>query len=235
MPPFFPSIWLGEFRAKVEFDRVASQLAAAFSVYDWIDDRLLHSRHGFLYPAFCSACERVTQMRVNWLFGGWSNVTPSIHPAWTETSVCQRCGLNSRMRALLDFLKTNHILRNIRRAYIAEQITPFYRILKRTIPSLIGSEYCGPGRRSGSRVFNWRYLQWVRHEDLTNLSFADNEFDLVVTLDVFEHIHDYRKAFAEIHRVLCPAGWLVFTIPFFYDLATTRIRASVNSDGTITH
>lgn len=235
MAPFFPSIWLGEFSKKAEFDEAATQLGAAFSVYDWIDDRLLYSRHGFLYPAFCRACEQVTQMRVDWLFGGWSNITPSVHPAWTETSVCQRCGLNSRMRALLDFLKTRLDLRRIKRAYIAEQVTPFYRILKRIIPQLVGSEYCGPQYKSGSLVCVLRYMRFVRHEDLTNLSFADNEFELVITLDVFEHIPNYRRAFAEVYRVLSPNGWLVFTIPFFYDQATTRVRASINSDGTITY
>jgi len=232
---FFPSIWLRDFRTKVEFDEFAPQLAAVFSVFDWIDDRLLYSRHSFTYPAYCSACEQVTQMRIDWLFGGWSNVTPSVHPAWTETSVCVKCGLNSRMRALLDFLKTRCDLRKIRSAYIAEQLTPFYRILKRLVPSLTGSEYCGPHHKSGSRVFIQRYLRWVRHEDLTTLSFADNKFDLVVTLDVFEHVPDYRKAFAEIYRVPRPDGWLAFTIPFFYDLETTRIRAIVNSDGSIIH
>jgi len=232
---FFPSIWLRDFRTKVEFDEFAPQLAAVFSIFDWIDDRLLYSRHSFTYPAYCSACEQVTQMRIDWLFGGWSNVTPSVHPAWTETSVCVKCGLNSRMRALLDFLKTRCDLRKIRSAYIAEQLTPFYRILKRLVPSLTGSEYCGPHHKSGSRVFIQRYLRWVRHEDLTTLSFADNKFDLVVTLDVFEHVPDYRKAFAEIYRVLRPDGWLAFTIPFFYDLETTRIRAIVNSDGSIIH
>jgi len=37
MPTFFPSIWLGEFRSRAEFDRNACELMAAFSVYDWID------------------------------------------------------------------------------------------------------------------------------------------------------------------------------------------------------
>jgi len=45
-----PSIWLGDFHSKAEYDENAPKLAAAFSVYDWIDDRLLHSRHAFTFP-----------------------------------------------------------------------------------------------------------------------------------------------------------------------------------------
>lgn len=235
MPLFLPSIWLGEFRTKAEFDKANPQLAATFAVLDWIDDRLLYSRHPFSYPAYCSACERVTQMQMSWMFGGWSDTNLSVNPAWTETFICRKCGLNSRMRAVVDFLKTFCDLKNVRHAYVAEQVTPFYRFLKKLIPALVGSEYCGPGFRSGDRVFNWRYLQRIRHEDLTCLSFASNEFDLVITLDVFEHIPDYRQSFVEIYRVLRAGSWLVFTIPFFYELETTRIRASVNSDGSITH
>ena len=235
MPTFFPSIWLGEFRSRAEFDRNACELMAAFSVYDWIDDRLLYSRHPFAYPAYCAACEQVTNIQIGWTFGSGSNESTSIHPAWTETAVCSGCGLNSRMRAVLDFLKTQYNLKAVRRAYVAEQITSFYQKLKRMVTSLVGSEYMGPEHESGKRVMDWRSRCWVRHEDLTALSFADDEFDLVITLDVFEHIPNYRKAFAELWRVLSPGGCLVFTIPFFYDLETTRIRASVQSNGSIVH
>jgi SAM-dependent methyltransferase len=231
----FPSIWLGDFRSKVEYDENNAGLAAAFSSYDWIDDRLLHSRHPFSYPAYCTACNQVTKIQIAWTFGGGSNTTASIHPAWTETAVCEGCGLNSRMRALLEFLKTRCDLSVVQKAYIAEQITPFYQKLKTILPSLVGSEYLGSEHKSGEMVVRWRNLRRIRHEDLTSLSFANGEFNLAMTLDVFEHIPNYRKAFAELWRVLSPGGRLVFTIPFFYDLETTRIRASVGSEGIIHH
>ena len=231
----FPSIWLGDFHSKAEYDENTPKLAAAFSVYDWIDDRLLYSRHAFTFPGYCAACNKVTKMRIDWLFGGGSNATASIHPAWTETAVCEECGLNSRMRALFEFLKRLGTFDTPRKAYIAEQITPFYQKLKKMLPSLVGSEYLGSGHKSGDVIVNWRNFHHIRHEDMTALSFADGEFDLAITLDVFEHIPDYRKAFAELYRVLLPGGRLVFTIPFFYDLETTRIRALVGSEGIIHH
>jgi len=231
-----PSIWLGDFSSKADFDLVSTQLSKLFSVFDWIDDRLLFSRHSFTYPAYCTGCSKVTSMRIDWLFGGWSNNLPSVHPAWTETAVCE-CGLNSRMRALLDFLKTRLAKYNLQDAYIAEQVTPLFQIIQKIkiAHRWTGSEYCGPQHKSGDRVFNPRSRQFVRHEDLTALSFSDASFDLVVTLDVFEHIPDYRKAFSEIRRVLRRPGYLVFTIPFFFDRNDTRIRATMNADGTITH
>ena len=231
----FPSIWSGDFRAKADYDEKAPNLAAAYSVFDWIDDRLLHSRHAFTFPAYCAACERVTKMQLSWFFGGGSNLAPSIHPAWTETAACEECGLNSRMRALVEFLKTRSDLSGVRKAYVAEQVTPLFQKLKKIFPSLTGSEYMGAEHKSGDMVMKWRNLSRIRHEDLTALSFADGEFDLAMTLDVFEHIPVYRKAFAELSRVLAPGGRLVFTIPFFFDLETTRVRATVGAEGIIHH
>ncbi len=230
----FPSIWLGDFRSKADYDERAPGLGAAFSVFDWIDDRMLQSRHAFSFPAYCAACERVTKMQVTWLFGG-GNLSTSIHPAWTETAACEECGLNSRMRALMHFLKTRTDLSKVRKAYIAEQVTPLFQRLKKMFPSLVGSEFMGDEHKSGDTVVKWKSLSRIRHEDLTALSFADKEFDLAMTLDVFEHVPNYRKAFAELSRALAPGGRLIFTIPFFYDLETTRIRAAVGPDGIIHH
>jgi len=139
------------------------------------------------------------------------------------------------MRAVVDFLKTRCHLGKIRRAYVAEQTTSFYKKLKEIIPSLVGSEYLGAKFQSGATIIDWQNLRRIRHEDLTSLSFADGEFELAVILDVFEHIPNYHKAFVELWRVLASGSMLVFTIPFFYDLQTTRIRASIGSDGHIIH
>lgn len=231
----FPSIWLGDFRSKAEWDACSTQFSAALSVYDWIDDRLLYSRHPFSFPAYCSACERVTMMRIDWMFGAGDVTTPSIHPAWTETSVCSECGLNSRMRALWDFLMVRCRLNRGQRVYIAEQVTPFYRRLKKKVPNLVGSEYLGPGYKGGTVTISLKNLGRVRHEDLRALSFKDKTFDLVITQDVFEHIFDYLKAFTEIWRVLTPGGVLAFTIPFFWNSEQTVIRASVGDNGEIIH
>lgn len=223
-----PSPWIAEFASQADYEALAPRWAEAFKAMDAIDDRVLCSRHPFQHPAYCAACERVTAMRVDWLFGGAAGAG-SVAPAWTETAACPECGLNSRMRALIDWLRRSGVAETAREVYLAEQTTASYRLLQGWFPRLVGSEYLGPEIPRGAR----RQVggQTVRHEDLTALTWPDRSFDLVVTQDVFEHIPDYRAAFREIARVLRPAGRLVFTIPFFYDLATTRIRARLAADG----
>ena len=214
---YFPSIWLGNFHSKAEWDDRAFQIGEVVSVIDWIDDRMLYSRHPFSFSAYCSACGRVTKMNINWTYGGIGSFPGSVNPAWTETCVCEECGLNSRMRALFDLLNIQYEINSNLRIYIAEQTTPFFQKLKHKFPSLMGSEYLGADRKCGEILMNKKNKEGIRHEDITKLSFVDKMFDIVITQDVFEHIPNYRQAFSELWRVLSSGGSLVFSIPFFFD------------------
>jgi ubiquinone/menaquinone biosynthesis C-methylase UbiE len=49
--------------------------------------------------------------------------------------------------------------------------------------------------------------------DVEHLPFANQSMDHVVCLGVFEFLHDYNTALAEIHRVLRPGGLAIFAIP----------------------
>lgn len=50
-------------------------------------------------------------------------------------------------------------------------------------------------------------------EDLQDLTFEDESFDLVITQAVFEHIREPDLAWKEISRVLKPSGIHLFTVP----------------------
>ena len=52
----------------------------------------------------------------------------------------------------------------------------------------------------------------------TSLPFKDRFFDLVVALEVLEHIKDDKKAFFEIARVLKPSGIFLFSVPLGQEL-----------------
>lgn len=58
--------------------------------------------------------------------------------------------------------------------------------------------------------------------DATNLPFKDKVFDLVIILDVMEHLGDDFSALKEAHRVLKPGGMMIMTVPAFNHLWSIR-------------
>ncbi|MCB0587983.1 MAG: methyltransferase domain-containing protein [Phaeodactylibacter sp.] len=61
-----------------------------------------------------------------------------------------------------------------------------------------------------------------RVEDALNLSFEDNTFDLVISVEVIEHVGQPERMIEEVQRVLKPGGMAVITFPsldfpFTYD------------------
>lgn len=50
---------------------------------------------------------------------------------------------------------------------------------------------------------------------LLEMPFADDSFDLAVTLDVIEHLDDDLAALGELRRVVVPGGWLLVTVPAY--------------------
>ena len=63
-----------------------------------------------------------------------------------------------------------------------------------------------------------------------------NTFDLVLTLDVMEHVFDPAKVYAEIWRTLKPGGCYLHTFPIRKDLVQACAPlAKLTPDGTIKH
>lgn len=61
--------------------------------------------------------------------------------------------------------------------------------------------------------------------DAARLPYRDGSFDVVLSLDVFEHIEDDSLAIAEVHRVLRPGGLLIFNVPALMSLFSRHDRA----------
>ncbi len=71
----------------------------------------------------------------------------------------------------------------------------------------------------------------LRCEDLTSTTFPDASFDLIVTSDIFEHVRKPDLGFGEIHRILKPDGWHIFSIPTTQPIpAVTTPRVDVVGD-----
>ena len=67
----------------------------------------------------------------------------------------------------------------------------------------------------------------IRCENLEQLTFGDDTFDIFVTKDVFEHVVQPDVAAREIHRVLKPGGFHIFTTPKFAFIKNSYPRVTL--------
>lgn len=74
-----------------------------------------------------------------------------------------------------------------------------------------------------------------RCENIEEMTFDDNSFDLFITQDVMEHIFDPKKAFKEIARILKPGGAHIFTAPLINKVKKSERWASRSEGGEIVH
>jgi SAM-dependent methyltransferase len=77
------------------------------------------------------------------------------------------------------------------------------------------------------------YVDGVLCQDVQALTFADASFDLCTSTEVFEHVPDDGRGFAELCRVLKPGGLAMFTVPM-RDASSTLVRAEL-VDGKVIH
>ena len=160
------------------------------------------------------------------------------HENLRETCLCARCGSTNRQRQIAYVIcgcltgtrRTGiHSLRDLAKleefsVYNAEARGPLHDALSH-LKNYRCSEYLGLDYVSGETV------NTVMHQDLTNLSFEDESFDLVISTDVFEHIpHPYR-AHQEVYRVLKKSGRHIFTVPFHQTEYFDEERVIVRDDG----
>lgn len=71
----------------------------------------------------------------------------------------------------------------------------------------------------------------VRCEDVTQLTYADESFDIILSQDVMEHVPGAVRGFAETARVLRPGGSHFFTIPQNPHLRHSVTRAKLGPNG----
>ncbi len=171
---------------------------------------------------WCAACEglRTIDFRAN--HGRIDEERGMFHIAYSETGVCTTCKINSRQRFAAELLRTRP---TSARVYLTEHQTALRMRLALTIPDLASSEYLGdyaPGQ----------IVDGIRHEDLHGLSFASGSKDVILSLDVLEHVNDPLLSLRELHRVLAAGGLAVVTFPFFADREVT-VRRSNLVDGTV--
>ena len=138
---------------------------------------------------------------------------PRCGPAWQiklddlEVAVrCARCGASAVTQSLLWVLLEEVPDLARQRVYELSSRGPLHEFLTPRVLELTGSEYL-PGVAPGTRQ------DGVLCQDVEQLTFADESFDLCTSTEVFEHVADDARGFAEICRVLKPGGRFLFTVP----------------------
>jgi SAM-dependent methyltransferase len=140
-----------------------------------------------------------------------------------DTYLCARCGSIPRFRALnlvLDANMPDWVRRTI------HESSPASDFVARHCAAYSCSHLFDGVPRGDAR-------QGIRCEDLEQLTFADQTFDLFITQDVLEHVFRPELAIREITRVLKPGGAHVFTAPKHKGLRATRQRAAREQEGIV--
>lgn len=172
-------------------------------------------------PGLCPICECPTTFKAT---GPWLR----------ETLLCDPCPKQMgrsvpRERALALVLKT---LRPNWRDLAIHESSPARRgaseMLRRECRQYVASQYL-PDQPRGQMIGGWR------NEDLEAQSFPDAAFDVVVSLDVMEHVFDPARAFREIYRTLKPGGLKICTFPLYKHQADALDKRAEVRAGQVVH
>ncbi|MDE0511828.1 MAG: glycosyltransferase, partial [Gammaproteobacteria bacterium] len=146
-----------------------------------------------------------------------------------ETYRCGNCGASLRYREqarliLSYFSRENseHLAELAResefqnlRIYEPGLIGPFRKLFHK-LPRYCSSYYW-------EDVKPGEYREDVQCQDLMNLTYEDNSFDLVLSSDIFEHVRKPFVGFREVNRVLKPGGFHIFTVPTDHPLPAETV------------
>ena len=142
---------------------------------------------------------------------------------------CSDCGSVPRERALA--LVLERVEPNWRDKSIHESSPEPRGIslkLQENCPRYIATQYF-PGYELGASVNS------VRNENIEISTFDDRSFDLVITLDVMEHVNNPDKVIADVFRTLAPGGRYIFTVPTDKGRIETKRVALYLDDGNVEH
>lgn len=132
-------------------------------------------------------------------------------------SLCPRCSSLERHRLLWLYFKqkTNLFSANLRILHIAPE--KWFQNKLQPLPNL--------NYLSADLEATWA----MEKMDITNISYRDNTFDVILCNHVLEHIPDDRKAMKELFRILKPNGWAILQVPLNSDLDKTLEDITITS------
>jgi len=99
----------------------------------------------------------------------------------------------------------------------------------REAPHYVASHYYPSGAAGHT-------INGFQNQNLENQTFDDESFDLVITLDVMEHVFHPDKAYEEVFRTLKKGGVYLHTFPIRkYIIDAWTPLAKLDADGSVIH
>jgi SAM-dependent methyltransferase len=132
-----------------------------------------------------------------------------------EDVVCTWCGAFERHRALCVYLRERTDLFSAERRVL--HVGPEWA-LERVLRPLRNLDYVS-GDLGSARA--------MERLDVTDLSYPDGSFDVVLCSHVLEHVRDDRRAMSELRRVLRPGGYAILLVPLDVTRAETLEDPSI--------
>lgn len=134
---------------------------------------------------------------------------------------CLSCRANGTNLSLIPLIKKHQKSHPVREAWEMSTYGATLSFLRKHVDHVYESEYF-QGKRSGEIV------NGILNQDVQEVSFSDSSLDLITSNQVFEHVPDDMKGYAECFRVLRPGGALLFTVPL-YDIPATEKLAEIRA------
>jgi len=171
------------------------------------------------FPGYCPLCEAATEFVA---YDTW----------YRDYLTCGTCAAGSlpRDRAMMHMLQ--QFMPNWREAEIHESSAAIGSALSTKLAT--ESKLYFPTQYHPA-IYAGAWVDGAQNENLEEQTFSDGSFDVVIALDVLEHVNEPSKVMREVYRTLRPGGLFLFTTPWEKDIATSVRRAEYLPNGNVRH
>ncbi len=148
-----------------------------------------------------------------------------------EGSICTHCGVNIRGQGLAKAIITSRF------GYGAKSLREWVGLANEAGLNVCELNACHQLHETLKDLKNYTYAEYGTddEQDIQKLTYADNNFDLVLHSETLEHVNEPGKAMDECRRVINDKGLVLFTTPVIWERRTRRraVRTGTGIDHLI--
>ena len=126
---------------------------------------------------------------------------PVLYADFYKNTVCPVCQSLPRHRILAYFMETHTQMFHNKKILVTGMSPQEYILFKRLNIKVENTD-----------VYDGANYKW----DLQNIPCTEEQYDVIISNHVLEHIKDYKKAINELFRILKKGGVLLITVPLLY-------------------